>query len=210
MAEEAGTTTVETVDTSVDGGGEAIVETEGTETIENQDAGNEDAGKQEEGTGGTPFSKDDIEWDESLGLDDNAKTELFDKYSKLFKGKDEINTYLKELALANKTNKENQAKRVQELESGWEKELKTDPVFGKDYEGNKKKVVDTLSKYASEKEMAELNKFGFTKSPVLNRVLLKIANEFSDAKVLAGAGNSKPKQPTDRFGNTMFDFSKKQ
>lgn len=193
---EQGTVETETVETQVE------TEAQETETVETTT----------EETVSTSFGKDDIEWDESLGFTDEAKDELVSKYSSWFKDKESANAYIKELANANKINKENQAKKIAEMEAGWEKSLKTDADFGKDYEGNKKKVVDLLSKYTSESELAELNKYGFTKSPVLNKALLKIAREFSDAKVV-GAGQpttTTSRQPVDRFGNTMFDFTKKQ
>lgn len=211
MAEETGTQMTDTVVEEQD-----TVETGATENVETQDTvetqETETVETATESSTATSFSKDDIEWDESLGFTDEAKEELVSKYSSWFKDKESANAYLKELANANKINKENQAKKIAELEAGWEKSLKTDADFGKDYEGNKKKVVDLLSKYTSESELAELDKYGFTKSPVLNRTLLKIAREFSDAKVV-GAGQptaTVSKQPVDRFGNTMFDFTKKQ
>ena len=210
MAEE---TEVLTTDTVVDAQEtDTTVETETVETqaVETQDT--ESVETTTESSAATSFSKDDIEWDESLGFTDETKDELVSKYSSWFKDKESANAYLKELANANKINKENQAKKIAELEASWEKSLKTDADFGKDYEGNKKKVVDLLSKYTSESELAELDKYGFTKSPVLNRTLLKIAREFSDAKIV-GAGQpttTVSKQPVDRFGNTMFDFTKKQ
>lgn len=193
---EQGTVETETVETQVE------TETQEVETVETTT----------EDPVSTSFGKDDIEWDESLGFTDETKDELVSKYSSWFKDKESANAYIKELANANKINKENQAKKIAEMEAGWEKSLKTDADFGKDYEGNKKKVVDLLSKYTSESELAELNKYGFTKSPVLNKALLKIAREFSDAKVV-GAGQpttTTSRQPVDRFGNTMFDFTKKQ
>lgn len=211
MAEETGTQMTDTVVEE-----QGTVETGATENVETQDTvetqETETVETATESSTATSFSKDDIEWDESLGFTDEAKEELVSKYSSWFKDKESANAYLKELANANKINKENQAKKIAELEAGWEKSLKTDADFGKDYEGNKKKVVDLLSKYTSESELAELDKYGFTKSPVLNRTLLKIAREFSDAKVV-GAGQptaTVSKQPVDRFGNTMFDFTKKQ
>lgn len=211
MAEETGTQVTDTVVEE-----QAAVESVATETVETQEEvvteQSEAVEATTESSAVTSFSKDDIEWDESLGFTDETKEELVSKYSSWFKDKESANAYLKELANANKINKENQAKKIAELEAGWEKSLKTDADFGKDYEGNKKKVVDLLSKYTSESELAELNKYGFTKSPVLNKTLLKIAREFSDAKVV-GAGQpttTVSKQPVDRFGNTMFDFTKKQ
>lgn len=211
MAEETGTQVTDTVVEE-----QAAVESVATETVETQEEVVAEQPEAVEATtessAVTSFSKDDIEWDESLGFTDEIKEELVSKYSSWFKDKESANAYLKELANANKINKENQAKKIAELEAGWEKSLKTDADFGKDYEGNKKKVVDLLSKYTSESELAELDKYGFTKSPVLNKTLLKIAREFSDAKVV-GAGQpttTVSKQPVDRFGNTMFDFTKKQ
>lgn len=211
MAEETGTQVTDTVVEE-----QVAVESVATETVETQEEvvaeQSEAVEATTESSAVTSFSKDDIEWDESLGFTDETKEELVSKYSSWFKDKESANAYLKELANANKINKENQAKKIAELEAGWEKSLKTDADFGKDYEGNKKKVVDLLSKYTSESELAELNKYGFTKSPVLNKTLLKIAREFSDAKVV-GAGQpttTVSKQPVDRFGNTMFDFTKKQ
>ena len=90
--------------------------------------------------------------------------------------------------------------------------LKTDAEFGKDYEGNKKKVLDYVSGHLSESDMAEFKKFGFDKSPALNRMILGFVNEIEDAKIV-GKGQPAPaadKQPKDRWGNTMFDFTKKQ
>ena len=133
-------------------------------------------------------------------------------YSGWFKDKDSANAYLKATAEANKTNKEVQAKRIAELEAGWEKSLKTDAEFGKDYEGNKKKVMDYASSHLSESDMAEFKKFGFDKSPALNRMILGFVKEIEDAKIV-GKGQPAPatdKQPRNRWGETMFDFTKKQ
>ena len=55
-------------------------------------------------------------------------------------------------------------------------------------------------------------KFGFDKSPALNRMILGFVKEIEDAKIV-GKGQPAPtvdKQPKDRWGNTMFDFTKKQ
>lgn len=158
------------------------------------------------------FSKDDLDWSGIDGLTDENKDELVKKYSGWFKDKDSANAYLKATAEANKLNKEAQAKKIAELEAGWEKSLKTDADFGKDYEGNKKKITDYVSTHLSESDMAEFKKFGFDKSPALNRMILGFVKEIEDAKIV-GKGQPAPatdKQPRDRFGNTMFDFTKKQ
>lgn len=217
MAEEAGAQTTSTV-TTTETDATTTSATDTTKTgVTGTDAGNTTTDSTDAtGTTGqtTPsFSKEDIDWGDGSysKLSDEQKDNLTKQYGSWFKGKDEVNSFIKALNDAEKVNKENRAKQVQELEAGWEKSLKTDANFGKDYEGNKKKVNETLRKFSSEEEMAELEKFGFTKSPVLNRVILKIANEFADAKV-AGVGTpSAPQgsQPKDRFGNSMFDFSKK-
>lgn len=160
---------------------------------------------------GDSFTISDIEWPDELGLDDAGKTELFNNHKELFKGKGEVNKYLKSIAEATKINKENQAKKVKELELSWETELKTDGDYGKNFEGNNKLVTDTMKKYASEADMHELEKFGFTKSPALKRMILKIAREFDGAKVVKGQSPiSTSKTKTDAFGNTTFDFTKKQ
>lgn len=159
-----------------------------------------------------PFSKDDLDWTGFESLSDDQKDELVKNYSGWFKDKDSANAYLKATAEANKTNKEVQAKKIAELEAGWEKSLKTDAEFGKDYEGNKKKVLDYAAGHLSESDMAEFKKFGFDKSPALNRMILGFVKEIEDAKIV-GKGQPAPatdKQPRDRWGNTMFDFTKKQ
>lgn len=159
-----------------------------------------------------PFSKDDLDWTGFESLTDDQKDTLVKNYSGWFKDKDSANAYLKATAEANKTNKEAQAKKIAELEAGWEKSLKTDAEFGKDYEGNKKKVLDYASSHLSESDMAEFKKFGFDKSPALNRMILGFVKEIEDAKIV-GKGQPAPatdKQPRDRWGNTMFDFTKKQ
>lgn len=159
-----------------------------------------------------PFSKDDLDWTGFESLTDDQKDALVKNYSGWFKDKDSVNAYLKATAEANKTNKEAQAKKVAELEAGWEKSLKTDAEFGKDYEGNKKKVMDYASSHLSESDMAEFKKFGFDKSPALNRMILGFVKEIEDAKIV-GKGQPAPaadKQPRDRWGNTMFDFTQKQ
>ena len=181
------------------------VETTTTEVTEASEVTNTE-------TATNPFSKEDLDWTGVEGLTDSQKDELVKNYSSWFKGKDEANAYLKALSEANKTNKENQAKKIAELEAGWEKSLKTDANFGKDYEGNKKKVNDYVSGHLSESDMAEFKKFGFDKSPALNRLILGFVKEVEDAKI-AGQGQPAPatsKQPVDRWGNTMFDFTKKQ
>lgn len=159
-----------------------------------------------------PFSKEDLDW-QDLGISDEEKDKLVASYSGWFKDKDAANAFLKATAEANKTNKANQAKKIQDLEAGWEKSLKTDADFGKDYEGNKKRVAETLSKFSSESDMAEFEKFGYTKFPAFNRMVLKFAKEIEDARI-AGKGQPEPSNkgelPVDRFGRTMFDFSKKQ
>lgn len=165
-----------------------------------------------EPTATDPFSKDDLDWTGFESLTDDQKDTLVKNYSGWFKDKDSANAYLKATAEANKTNKEAQAKKVAELEAGWEKSLKTDAEFGKDYEGNKKKVMDYASSHLSESDMAEFKKFGFDKSPALNRMILGFVKEIEDAKIV-GKGQPTPaadKQPRDRWGNTMFDFTQKQ
>lgn len=165
-----------------------------------------------EETATSSFSKDDLDWSGIDGLTDENKDELVKKYSGWFKDKDSANAYLKATAEATKLNKEAQAKKIAELEAGWEKSLKTDADFGKDYEGNKKKVNDYVSNHLSESDMAEFKKFGFDKSPALNRMILGFVKEIEDAKIV-GKGQPAPatdKQPRDRWGNTMFDFTKKQ
>lgn len=165
-----------------------------------------------EETATSSFSKDDLDWSGIDGLTDENKDELVKKYSGWFKDKDSANAYLKATAEATKLNKEAQAKKIAELEAGWEKSLKTDADFGKDYEGNKKKVNDYVSNHLSESDMAEFKKFGFDKSPALNRMILGFVKEIEDAKIV-GKGQPAPatdKQPRDKWGNTMFDFTKKQ
>lgn len=208
MTEETGTqTTTESVATG----------TEATETVAtNTEATNEVAASTEatstETAATNPFSKEDLDWTGFESLTDEQKDELVKNYSGWFKDKDSANAYLKASAEANKTNKEAQAKKVAELEAGWEKSLKTDTEFGKDYEGNKKKVLDYASTHLSESDMAEFKKFGFDKSPALNRLILGFVKEIEDAKIV-GKGQPAPaadKQPRDRWGNTMFDFTQKQ
>lgn len=158
------------------------------------------------------FSKEDLDWTGFETLTDEQKDELVKNYSGWFKDKDSANAYLKAAAETNKTNKEAQAKKIADLEAGWEKSLKTDANFGKDYEGNKKKVMDYVSGHLSEADMAEFKKFGFDKSPALNRMILGFVSEIEDAKIV-GRGQpsaTNDKQPRDRWGNTMFDFTKKQ
>lgn len=190
------TTTAEAVETTT---AETATTEEVTETTTTEAATN-------------PFSKDDLDWTGFESLSDDQKDELVKNYSGWFKDKDSANAYLKAAAEANKTNKEAQAKKVAELEAGWEKSLKTDAEFGKDYEGNKKKVMDYASSHLSESDMAEFKKFGFDKSPALNRMILGFVKEIEDAKIV-GKGQPAPatdKQPRNRWGETMFDFTKKQ
>lgn len=207
MTEETGTQTqTEAVETNVE---TAAAETTTTET---QATTEETQATTTEEAATNPFSKEDLDWTGIDGLSDEQKDELVKSYGSWFKGKNEANAYLKALSEANKTNKENQAKKVQELEAGWERSLKTDADFGKDYEGNKKKVLDYAAGHLSEADMAEFKKFGFDKSPALNRMILGFVKETEDAKIV-GKGQPAPaadKQPKDRWGNTMFDFTKKQ
>lgn len=193
---------------------EAVATTEeaATETVttETETATTEEATTEVAAT--NPFSKEDLDWTGFESLSDEQKDELVKNYSGWFKDKDSANAYLKATAEANKVNKEAQAKKIADLEAGWEKALKTDADFGKDYEGNKKKVIDYVSGHLSEEDMAEFKKFGFDKSPALNRMILGFVKEIEDAKIV-GKGQPAPavdKQPKDRFGNTMFDFTKKQ
>lgn len=160
---------------------------------------------------GDSIAISDIEWPEDIPLDDDTKASLVTEMSGSFKGKAEANAFVKMLSEANKTNKENQDKRVKELEAGWENALKTDADFGKDYEGNKKLVVDTAKKFSTDADFAEMEKFGFTKSPAFNRMIHKIAKEFEGAKVIKGASPKTTSEPQrDAYGRLPFDFSKKQ
>lgn len=212
MAEETGAqTTTEPVATET-----AAVETPAAtttvETPEGAPATTEPAATATEPAATNPFSKDDLDWTGFESLTDEQKSELVKNYSGWFKDKDSANAYLKATAEANKNNKEAQAKKIADLEAGWEKSLKTDAEFGKDYEGNKKKVLDYVSGHLSESDMAEFKKFGFDKSPALNRMILGFVKETEDAKIV-GKGQPAPavdRQPKDRWGNTMFDFTKKQ
>ena len=208
MTEETGVqTTTESVATGNETAG--AVETTTTETTTTEQT-TETTTTEPAAT--NPFSKDDLDWTGFESLTDDQKDTLVKNYSGWFKDKDSANAYLKATAEANKTNKEAQAKKVAELEAGWEKSLKTDAEFGKDYEGNKKKVMDYASSHLSESDMAEFKKFGFDKSPALNRMILGFVKEIEDARIV-GKGQPAPaadKQPRDRWGNTMFDFTKKQ
>lgn len=160
---------------------------------------------------GDSFDISDIEWPEGIPLDDEAKASLIEEMRGAFKGKAEANNYIKNLAEANKKNKENQAKRIKDLELGWENALKTDSDFGKDYDGNKKLVVNTAKKFSSDADFAEMEKFGFTKSPAFNRMMHKIAKEFEGAKVVKGSQpNPTPASKTDSYGRKLLDFTKPQ
>lgn len=206
MTEETGVqTTTESVATETEAAGAVETNNETTSTGEVTGATNEVAAT-------NPFSKEDLDWTGFESLTDDQKDTLVKNYSGWFKDKDSANAYLKATAEANKTNKEAQAKKIAELEAGWEKSLKTDAEFGKDYEGNKKKVNDYVSGHLSESDMAEFKKFGFDKSPALNRMILGFVKEIEDARIV-GKGQPAPavdKQPRDKWGNTMFDFTKKQ
>lgn len=212
MAEETGNQTVtETVtETNTASVEEQSTATETTTEEVTTEAVETESATQETAT--SPFSKEDLDW-QDLSISDEQKDELVATYSSWFKDKEAANAFLKASADANKTNKANQAKKIQDLEAGWEKSLKTDAEFGKDYDGNKKRVAETLSKFSSESDMAEFEKFGYTKFPAFNRMVLKFAKEIEDARI-AGKGRPEPsvkgQLPTDRFGRTMFDFSKKQ
>ena len=211
MAEETGT---QTVTNPVETGNEPAPANATPATPDPAPAANTDPAPAptNEPAATNPFSKDDLDWTGFESLTDDQKDTLVKNYSGWFKDKDSANAYLKATADANKANKEAQAKKVAELEAGWEKSLKTDAEFGKDYEGNKKKVMDYASSHLSESDMAEFKKFGFDKSPALNRMILGFVKEIEDAKIV-GKGQPAPaadKQPRDRWGNTMFDFTKKQ
>lgn len=210
MAEETGNqTTVETTETA---------ETQVTETTEqettqtSEEAETEATVETETETAATnPFSTEDLDWGD-LSIDEAGKAAAVERLNGWVKGKDQANEVLKFLSDANKQDKESQAKKIADLEAGWEKSLKTDADFGKDYEGNKKRVSDTLKRFSSEEDMAELEKYGYTKFPAFNRMMLKFAKEIEDAKIV---GKGQPESnngglPVDRFGRTMFDFSKKQ
>ena len=206
-SEVTGTQTTETVVESSEQETQAVESTTETttEVTEASEATTEEAAT-------SSFSKEDLDWSGIEGLTDDQKDALVKNYSGWFKDKDSANAYLKATAEANKLNKEAQAKKIADLEAGWEKSLKTDANFGKDYEGNKKKVMDYVSGHLSEEDMAEFKKFGFDKSPTLNRMILGFVAQIEDAKIV-GKGQPAPatdKQPRDRWGNTMFDFTKKQ
>ena len=165
-----------------------------------------------EGSATNPFSEEDLDW-QDLAIDETGKQNTVKMLNGWVKGKDQANEILKYLSDANKQNKESQAQKIRDLEAGWEKSLKSDVDFGKDYEGNKKKVGDLLKRFSSETDMAEFEKYGYTKFPAFNRMVLKFAKEIEDAKIV-GKGQPEPSNngglPVDRFGRTMFDFSKKQ
>lgn len=206
MAEETG------IQTTIESTNPSEQETQAVETQESTTEVTEAKEEVTEVAATGPFSKEDLDWTGFDSLTDDQKDALVKNYSGWFKDKDSANAYLKATAEANKASKEDQAKKVAELEAGWEKSLKTDAEFGKDYEGNKKKVTDYVSGHLSEQDMAEFKKFGFDKSPVLNRMILGFVKETEDAKIV-GKGQPAPatdKQPRDRWGNTMFDFTKKQ
>lgn len=211
MAEETGNqTATETVTETVTESAQEQSTT--TDVVENAtETTTEETAEATQESATNPFSKEDLDW-QDLGISDEEKDKLVATYTSWFKDKDAANAFLKATAEANKTNKANQTKKIQDLEAGWEKSLKTDADFGKDYEGNKKRVAEMLSKFSSESDMAEFEKFGYTKFPAFNRMVLKFAKEIEDARI-AGKGQpeqSKGELPVDRFGRTMFDFHKKQ
>lgn len=211
-SEATGTqTTTDVVETATETTTEATA-TEATATETEATTEKNSAGETTEVTATSSFSKEDLDWTGFDSLSDEQKDSLVKNYAGWFKDKDSANAYLKATAEANKANKEAQAKKIADLEAGWEKSLKTDAAFGKDYEGNKKKVMDYVSTHLSESDMAEFKKFGFDKSPTLNRMILNFVSQIEDAKIV-GKGQPAPsvdKQPRDRWGNTMFDFTKKQ
>ena len=92
MAEE---TVVETTDEVVVD--QDTVETDTVETpVETEPQQPETVETTTEEPVSTSFSKDDIEWDESLGFTDETKDELVSKYSSWFKDKESANAYIKE------------------------------------------------------------------------------------------------------------------
>ena len=125
MTEETGAqTTTEPVATET-AASETPAATTTVETPESAPATTEPAATATEPAATNPFSKDDLDWTGFESLTDEQKSELVKNYSGWFKDKDSANAYLKATAEANKTNKEAQAKKIADLEAGWEKSLKT-------------------------------------------------------------------------------------
>jgi len=219
MAEETGIQTNEaavateaTVDSVVDT--VESTETSNTETTTTEVAAEEAAT--------IPFSKEKLDW-QDLDFTDEQKEAAIGNYSNWFKNEESANAFLKALSDAKKTEaearakadaeaKEARAKKILETEAGWDKSLRTDSVYGKDFDANNKRVDSFMEKFWTEEERSELKKFGYSKFDIVRKGLLRAAMDQEDPRV-AGVGQPAPAQsgqPRDRWGNTMFDFTKKQ
>ncbi len=90
----------------------------------------------------------------------------------------------------------------------WQKELKSDADFGKDYDSNVNKVNGLINKFGGQEMAKMLTDLGFKDEPNLNKFMLKIANEFEDAKIITGnKTNSSDMVRRDRLGNPTLTFN---
>jgi hypothetical protein len=139
---------------------------------------------------------------------DDKQEETFTKYKSWFKGKDAANAYLKELKIADEAYKKQQSEALTKLKSDWEKELKSDEVFGKEYESNKNAVNEVLTKFGSEKDRAEIEKLGLTNVPAFNRIMFRFAKEIEEGNAMKATTGINTGVKRDAQGTAVMDFSK--
>lgn len=149
----------------------------------------------------------DIQLPEGSLIKDKAELlSILDGAGKSQEGFDKLGKYLSNMAegLA-KDNKKADDKAWVEAQSEWAKELKSDPSFGKDYDGNVKLATDTANDIDPEfgKLLAER---GLDKHPTIAKAMAKVGKDRADAEVLMGGRNSDNDNNKDRNGNTIVTF----
>lgn len=163
-----------------------------------------DSQGESEKEGDDEHEKVDIQLPEDTAIKDKDKfLELLGESTKSQEGFDNLVDYIKDLQgdLESQIQKSEEEAWSNTL-TEWEKELKSNEDFGKDYKGN----VDNAMKVAEDIGLAEwLKETGFDKNPSVLKSMLKVHNERKDAEVHLGA-KSKDSHPTNPDGTYKLQF----
>lgn len=169
----------------------------GNETDKAQDSSEESTIQNEEVKIDLPEDSLFKNKDELFGLLENS--------TKSQEGFDKLNEYVKEVGEnALEAQKKSEDEAWENTKTKWADELKQDPNFGKDYEGNKKLAMQV----ADDIGMGDfLRETGFEGNPEVLKGLAKIGKERQDAAVHMGNAVTKSVHKKNPDGTTAVEFN---
>lgn len=170
-------------------------------------------GKEGEGEQPVAFTREMVQVPEGVEFSD-ANKDIVTKYAERIGMKSPENfKALMEMAgeMGNESAKlqaEADKKAMEEADARNDESLRSDPDFGRDYEGNMKAQKGLLERYVSKDEARFLEKSGYSKHPIVVKMLARIARDMSDPEILSGGKAREIKATHDKHGNANFDVSK--